>query len=114
MVDAHCDANCNASVQAKAECTPPSVDVVFTGAASVDAAGQLIATLKANLPIIFSLRAKFQAMGDLAVQLSGNIGAVVDIKVACIPAVVAAVGTAASDVGDSLSASVSVTASVGQ
>ena len=47
--------------------------------------------------------------GSLAADLSGNVSAVTDIKAACIPAVISAVGAAAGDVKDSLDASVSIT-----
>src|SRR6185436_11586544 len=83
-VDAKCDANCNGSVQAKAQCTPPAVEVRFAGTANADFAGKLIATLKANLPIIFSLKARFAGLADATASLSGNISAVTDIKAACI------------------------------
>jgi hypothetical protein len=108
--DAKCDANCNGSVQAKAQCTPPSIDIAFTGDAKF--AGKLIATLKANLPKIFELTAKFSALADATGSLSANISAVTDIKAACIPPLVAAAAQAVSDIGDSVSATGSITASV--
>ena len=108
--DAKCDANCNGSVQAKAQCTPASIEIV----ASADGLAKLLTTLKANLPLIFDLKTRFSAMADATASLSGNATAVVDIKAACIPPLVAAAAQAVSDIGDSVSASASITGSVGQ
>ncbi|WP_394847296.1 hypothetical protein LZC95_07495 [Pendulispora brunnea] len=112
QVDAKCDANCSASVQAKASCTPPSIDIKF----NVDSGkiGKLVATLKANLPIIFSLKTRLEAMVDITGQVSANINAIADVKPACIPALVGAAGQALANVKDSASASASITASVGK
>jgi len=98
QVDAKCDANCDASVQAKAQCTPPQVVVSITGAADVEAAGKLIATLKANLGVVYAFRARLEGMGKIAATLSGNIEAVADGKASCIPAMLAAAATATQDV----------------
>ncbi len=114
QVEAKCDANCNGSVQAKANCTPPAIEVVFAGSANADFAAKLAATLKANLPLVFELKTRFAAMADVTASLSGNISAVTDIKTACIPPLVAAAAEAVSDIGDSVSASAKITASVGQ
>lgn len=111
--DAKCDANCNASVQAKASCTPPSVSVQFAGAASVDAAGKLEATLKAHLGVILAFKARLTAVADLTGTLKDNVGAVTDIKAACILPVATAVGQAFTDIGASASACGSVAGSVG-
>jgi hypothetical protein len=114
MVDANCSANCSASVQAKAECTPPKVTIGFQGGANADLAAKLAATLEANLPTVFSLEARLKALGGSIGDLKGNVTAVVDIKAACIPTVVAAGGQAASDIEGAASASVSLTKSVTQ
>jgi hypothetical protein len=53
-------------------------------------------------------------MADATASLSGNIGAVTDIKAACIPPLVAAAAQAVSDIGDSVTATASITGSVGQ
>ncbi|WP_394822835.1 hypothetical protein [Pendulispora albinea] len=111
-VDAKCDANCDASVQAKASCTPPSVNITF----NADADGKIArlgATLKANLPIIFSLSAKLKDLGALTGTISGNISAVADVKPACIPTLVAAAGQAVNNVGEAFKATGDISGSVG-
>jgi hypothetical protein len=65
-VDGGCDANCSASASAKAECSPPSVNVVFqvSAGATVSATAQAqldtaIASLKTNLPnILVAVKAR--------------------------------------------------------
>ncbi len=114
-VDAHCQANCNASAQAKADCSPPEVTVVVEGSANAELAGKLVATLKAHLPALLALNAKFSIAGDLAGQLAANVNAdvVADIKPACIPVVVEAVASAGKDFSASLSAVGQISSSVG-
>jgi hypothetical protein len=112
QVDAKCDANCNASVSAKAECTPPQVVLAFSGSANIQAVGQLKATLEANLPLVFAFRARLQGMADIAGTFTANVGAVTDIKAACIPAVIAAVGNAGQDVSASFSAAGSIAGAI--
>lgn len=109
QVDAKCDANCDASVSAKAECTPPEVAVVVTG--SAEFAGKLKATLEANLSLVFGLKARLDGMASIAASFSGNVSAVTDIKVACIPPMVAAVQNAVQDVSVSAKASADIVAS---
>lgn len=111
-VDAKCGANCSASVQAKAQCTPPSVKIAFQASANADLAAKLVATLEANLPIVYSLEARLAAMVDLVGALKDNLGAVADIKVSCIPVVASAGAQALADVQGAVTASGSVTKSV--
>lgn len=111
-VEAKCDANCDASVKAKAECRPPQVNVAFSGAADVQAAGKLQATLKANLGAVMAFKARLEAMGKIAATLSGNVDAVVDIKEACIIPVVVAVADAVDDVGASVEVTGKIAGSV--
>ncbi len=113
MVDAKCQASCNASVSAKASCTPPTIKVSFTGAASLDGLAKLQATLEANLPKIFEIKTKFELLGDAVGAVSGNASALTDIKLACIPAVAAAGVQAAKDVTGTISASATITGKVG-
>lgn len=113
QVEAKCDANCDASVSAKAECTPPSVVVAFSGAADIQAAGKLQATLEANLGVILAFKSRLEGMVAVTGQFSANVGAVTDIKAACIPPVIAAVGTALADVKASAEATASIAGSVG-
>jgi hypothetical protein len=110
-VDAKCDGNCDASVSAKAECTPPSVTIAITGVASAEAAAKLKATLEANLSIVLGFQARLDGMAKLTAAFTANISAVTDIKVACIPPLVAAAGEAVSNVTASASACGSIVAS---
>ena len=107
-VEAKCDGNCDASVSAKAECTPPSVKVSFTGAANIEAAGKLQAVFEANLGVVFAFQARLEGMAKLTGTITGNADAVVDIKASCIPAVIAAAVSAAADVEASASATGSI------
>jgi len=108
-VDAKCNGSCDASVQAKAECTPPGITVEITGnasgAAQIEAIGKLKATFEANLGIVFSFKSRLEGMGKLAGTITANIDGIADIKVACIPQVAAAGVKAVADI----SASVKVT-----
>jgi len=113
QVDAKCDANCDASVQAKASCTPPSMDITFTTDAT-GKIGKLVATLKANLPIVFSLKTRLEAMRDVTSQLSGSISSIGDVKTACVPTLLEAAGQALNNVKASADASASVAASIGK
>jgi len=113
QVDAKCDANCDASVSAKAQCTPPSVTVAFSGAADIQAAGKLQATLEANLGVVLAFRSRLEGMLKVTGEFGANINAVTDIKVACIPPVVAAVGTALEDTKAAFDATVSIGGAVG-
>jgi len=113
-VEAKCDANCDASVSAKAECKPPAIKLTIAASASADAnlVGKLQATLEANLPIIFGLKAKLEGIGQATASFSGNISAVADIKAACIPVMIGAAATALDQVTLSAKASGDVVASV--
>jgi len=110
QVDAKCDASCDASVSAKAECTPPSVTVNFSGAANVEAAGTLKAVFEANLGVVLAFKARLEGMAKLTATISGSADAVVDIKAACIPAVVAAALAAVDNAKAAGEASLSITA----
>jgi hypothetical protein len=114
-VDAECSANCDASVKAKAECTPPEVRIVVEGAADANVEAKLKAVLEANIGVIAALEARFSALGDALVTVSGNVNAdaLAEIKVACIPVVVAALTGAVTDVEATVSASGSILGQVG-
>jgi hypothetical protein len=103
--DVKCSGNCDASVQAKAECTPPAINVTISGAADFTAAGKIQAAFEANLPLVYAFQARLKALADLTGTITGNADAVVDIKAACIPIVVASAIAA----GTSLTATVTVT-----
>lgn len=98
QVEAKCDANCDASVQAKAECRPPQVTVTFAGAANVEAAGKLQATLVANFGAIFAFKARLEGMAKISASLVANIEGALDVKAACIIPMIAAAGAAVDDV----------------
>ncbi len=112
-VEASCEANCDASVSAKAECTPPQLTVNVTGDANIG--GKLKAVLEANLGAVASLRGRLEGMAALSGTFVGNINAdlLSDIKVACIPVVIQAVGEAGQDVTAAFSATGSVAGSLG-
>lgn len=112
-VDAKCKGSCDASVSAKAKCTPPQVGIKIS--AEVDGGANLKATLEANLPIIYGIAAKLEATGKLTGTLTSNVSVSTlgDIKAACIPAVVTAVGSAADKITTAGSVSVKVIGSVG-
>jgi hypothetical protein len=110
QVDAKCEGNCDASVSAKAECTPPSVTVSFSGAADVQAAGKLQAVFEANLGVIFAFQARLDGMAKLTATITGNADVIVDVKKACIPAMLAAAAAAVEDVEAAGSATVSIVA----
>lgn len=110
-VEAKCDANCDASVKAKAECTPPEVAIVFTGSAEI--AAKVQATLEANLPLILQFKTRLEGVAEVAGTFSANIKGVADIKAACIPPVVAAVGTAVQDLEASVKATASISGQIG-
>jgi hypothetical protein len=114
QVEAKCEANCDASVKAKAECKPPSIAVTFSGAADIEAAGKLKLVLEANLGLVAALEARIGGMFDIAGTFAGNINADVlaEVKVACIPVIISAVGEAAGDVEASFSATGSILAQV--
>jgi hypothetical protein len=113
-VEAECDANCNASASAKAECTPATAEITFSGAADIEAAGKLKAVLDANLGLIASIRGRLETMVEVVGELSGNIraDALVDVKAVCIPVVAAAVVGAVDDIEGSVSGSAKVMASI--
>lgn len=117
-VDANCSGNCNASASAKAECTPPSVDIVFNASASGSATGQaslMIDALRLNLPQILLV---FQARGQAFVDLTGKVVASgsatlnpgkLGVKgTACLAAIVPVVVQAGANVKAAVEASGSV------
>jgi hypothetical protein len=117
-VDANCGGNCKASASAKAECTPPSVDIVFNASASGTASGQaslMIEALRVNLPQILLV---FQARGQAFVELTGKVVASgsatlnpgkLGVKgTACLAAIVPVVVQAGANVKAAVEASGSV------
>ncbi|MCA9590895.1 MAG: hypothetical protein KC657_36610 [Myxococcales bacterium] len=106
--EAKCEANCDASVQAKADCAPPKVELIVQASGDASAAGKLKTTLEANLPLFFALQARVDGMGSFVGALKANASGLLDIKVACLPKVVAAAAVA----GEQLTASAQATVSV--
>ncbi|HEX4461134.1 MAG TPA: hypothetical protein VIA18_24305, partial [Polyangia bacterium] len=125
-VDASCQGSCNASASAKASCTPPTLAVVATAKASLDATGSsnlqaAIASLEKNLPSILvvfkargaaftgSLTAAGSAAVDITTTHSGDIGAKGAV---CGVIIASAITTAADNFGKALSAAGSVAGSL--
>jgi hypothetical protein len=69
QADANCTANCKASASAKAECTPPKLDIAFTASAQAGASGDaalMVEALRLHLPrIVLVFRARGQSFVDL-------------------------------------------------
>jgi len=122
--DASCQGSCNASASAKAECTPPSVSVVATAKAGLNASAQLqlqtaIASLEANLPKILVV---FKARGtDFADSLTAAVNAGVSLTgsgklnasgTTCGLIIGAAIGTASDNFVAALSAAGDIAGSV--
>jgi hypothetical protein len=104
--EAKCEGNCDASVSAKAECTPPQVTYGFTAQAGADlqAAAKLKGAIEANFGLIYAFQARLDGVIKATGSFAANINAVTDIKAACIPPLVAAVGSAGKDLQASFSA----------
>ena len=68
--------------------------ITFAGATDIQAVGRLKATLEANLGVVLAFKARLEGMATVVGTISANVDAVADIKAACIPAMVAAIGTA--------------------
>lgn len=113
QADVKCDANCNASVSAKAECTPPQLSFEISGSTDVQAVGKLRATLEANFGVVLAFKGRLEGMGKLTATITGNADAVVSIKAACIPQVVAAAADAGADVVAATAVTADLAVSVG-
>lgn len=122
-VDASCDANCSASASAKASCTPPSIELKFSGAANLDANVQAefvaaVESLKANLAIIYGVKAKAEGAVKVVASVAGNLQAngtamfdpgKLGVKgTACLIPMIGAFVTAGSQLQASVDASVNV------
>lgn len=119
MVDAHCQANCNASVQAKAECTPPKVSISVTGGDAIAGKVNALATsLEKNLPILVTvLKARGQQFADIIKSLvdgasvfgSGKLTVEAD---ACVIPITQSVTDGSTNFAGALQASGNVVAAV--
>ena len=112
MVDAKCDASCDVTVAAAAVCDPPTVAANVTGGSNAAAAATLKAAIEANLPAIIALKNHFDAEANESSVVGGVAGGIVDLKVSCIPLVVAAAEAANSEVSAGASATAKVLASL--
>ena len=92
-MSADCKAHCDASVSAKAECTPAQVGITASGAADAKAFAALKATLEKNLPLVLKVAV---GMSDRAVKVAGEVQAVVDGGLSTITAVSAKGGGGAA------------------
>ena len=91
----------------------PSLDVTFSAGGDANTLAKLKTTLETNLGVVLAFKSRLSAMADISTQFAGNVGAVVDIKAACIPVVVAAVGQAGTDLSSSVSATGTLLTTVG-
>jgi hypothetical protein len=123
-VSADCKANCQASVSAKAECTPPKVSLALSGTADASVQGQLdiaVASLETNLPqllVVLEARGKAFTAGisasvDAGGTLTANVGDLSGQAVLCLPPIVSAIASASTNFAAAFQGAVSVTGAVG-
>jgi len=118
-VDADCKASCDASAKITAQCTKPALDL--QASANAEALGKVLATLRANLPVLITAQFKIgkEIAGDLQTlvriggQLRGEIGGAGAKAVACVSAAATAVASASVSVNVSFKASASVNGKAG-
>lgn len=120
-MSAECKAKCDASLNAKAECTPPHVALRITGAADAQAAAKFQAAVEKNLPDILTVAV---GMGKHVGELAGNMKVVIEgvqasvqgagspMNVAKLTACVAAPFKGALDAVASVQANVNVSVNV--
>lgn len=120
MVDADCSANCNASVQAKAECTPPSVDYEITGGVATGELTALVNVLKTELPrLLVNVKDRGPAIVDSIGAVKASADGVIDAAgtsgkaFVCATAAASLAVDASVNVQASFTASASVSASAG-
>ena len=115
-VEAKCDANCDASVSAKAECSPPVLKI--SGGAGVNA--KYIDSIRVNVPdLIVVAKARGTAFATLITNVAGSAAGSVQgdlsVKVvACLAALSSDVSRAGADMGAAVNGSVSVVAAFGK
>jgi hypothetical protein len=118
-VDADCKASCDASAKITAQCTKPALDI--QASADAQALGAVIATLRANLPVLVSAQVKLgkEIAGDVQTlvriggQLRGQLGDAGAKAVACVSAAATAVASASVSINVSFKASASVSGKAG-
>ncbi|MBX3201302.1 MAG: hypothetical protein KF894_24415 [Labilithrix sp.] len=117
-MNAECGGNCSASASAKAECTPPKLDISFNANAQGNVSGEaalMVEAIRLHLPEILLV---FQARGQAFVDLTGKVvasgSATLDpgklgVKgTACLAAIVPVVIQAGANVKAAVEASGSV------
>ena len=123
-VSADCQGSCSASVNAKAECTPPKVSLELSGTANVDVQAQIdtaIASIELNLPrllVVLEARgatftAGISATADASGSLIASPGDLSATAVACLIPIGAAVSKGVENFAAAISGSLSVAGSVG-
>jgi hypothetical protein len=121
QMSAECKAKCDASLQAKAECTPPHVVIRIVGAADAQAEAKFRGALEKNLPAVIKVAT---GEGKGAVELADNMKVVIEgvqagiqgagdpVAVSKLTACVSAPFKGAIDAVASVKASVNVSVSV--
>lgn len=107
-----CDANCDASVSAKAECKPGGVKIDFKGTADAKLL-KVKATLQANLGVIAAMKTKLEGVVKASGSIAGNIEGFAQVKPACLIPIATAAKDAVGDLEASLKLTVDLTAAVG-
>jgi hypothetical protein len=111
-VDADCSANCNASVQAEAECTPPKVTYEIVGGVSTAELTTLVNALQLELPkLLVNAVDRGQAIADSAAAMEASAEGVVDAAGTSGKAFVCATAAASAALTASVNVSVSFQAS---
>ena len=116
--DAECNASCNAHAEFNASCTPAQVNV--QGFQNTDMALRLVATLRANLPLLLHaeialgrrLAGSVQTVVNVGAQLPRVIGDAGAEGLACITAGANASAQASARINVSIQASASVSGKV--
>lgn len=113
--DANCEGNCKASASAKAECTPPRLDIDLVGQAKGGLSGEaglMLEAIRVNLPqLLLVFKARGEAMVDLSKKVVASGSASLDpgklgLKgTACLAAIVPVLGQAGTNVAASVEAS---------
>ncbi len=104
--NAECQANCEGSANLQAECTPPSVKLVFSGTVDAD----FLAALEANLGVFFSLEEQGKLVVDTAGKIVSDFEGIVSASATCAASLAGEI-KAAIEASVSIKASVSVSAS---
>lgn len=114
-LDVDCQASCEANASAKAECTPPSVEIVATGDISVQAIGALKLHLPQFALIVETRLAQLQASADAMVKVSLNLdpGGLSVKAAACLIPAGAAIEAALANLEASISATVNLSNELG-